>query len=74
MIHHTQKRINGQNIEHQGGPLMNMIDAKHIFMEADTDDFKDYAKNVITNAKKCVRFLKIMVSRYKLMEQIVILL
>ncbi len=37
----------------QGGPLMNMIAAKaQAFMEADTDEFKDYAKNVITNAKE----------------------
>ena len=37
----------------QGGPLMNMIAAKaQAFMEADTNEFKEYAKNVITNAKE----------------------
>ena len=43
----------------QGGPLMNMIAAKaQAFMEADTDDFKDYAKNVITNAKEMCQVFK----------------
>ena len=43
----------------QGGPLMNMIAAKaQAFMEADTDEFKDYAKNVITNAKEMCQVFK----------------
>ena len=43
----------------QGGPLMNMIAAKaQAFMEADTDDFKNYAKNVITNAKEMCQVFK----------------
>ena len=36
----------------QGGPLMHVIAAKAVaFGEALTDDFKTYAKNVVTNAK-----------------------
>ena len=36
----------------QGGPLMHVIAAKAVcFKEALTDDFKDYSKNVINNAK-----------------------
>lgn len=36
----------------QGGPLMHIIAAKaQCFIEASTDDFKDYSNNVIKNAK-----------------------
>ena len=36
----------------QGGPLMHVIAAKAVcFKEALTDDFKDYSKNVLSNAK-----------------------
>jgi glycine hydroxymethyltransferase len=36
----------------QGGPLMNIIAAKaQAFIEADTEEFKDYAKQVVRNAK-----------------------
>src|SRR5690606_30979731 len=36
----------------QGGPLMHIIAAKAVcFKEALSDDFKEYAKNIITNAK-----------------------
>ena len=36
----------------QGGPLMNIVAAKaQAFIEADTESFKDYAKNVVKNAQ-----------------------
>ena len=43
----------------QGGPLMNMIAAKaQAFMEADTDEFKEYVGNVIINAKEMCHVFK----------------
>ncbi|MGC4377353.1 serine hydroxymethyltransferase [Fictibacillus sp. Mic-4] len=43
----------------QGGPLMHVIAAKAVaFGEALTDDFKDYAKRIVDNAKRLADSLK----------------
>ena len=43
----------------QGGPLMHVIAAKaQCFIEAGADDFKDYAKEVMQNAKDMVEVFK----------------
>lgn len=44
---------------YQGGPLEHIIAAKAIcFKEADSDEFKTYAKNIIINTKTCQQTLK----------------
>jgi len=47
------RRINGAIFPGtQGGPLMNIVAAKaQAFMEANTDDFKTYARRVVENAQ-----------------------
>ena len=55
------KRINGAIFPGtQGGPLMHIIAAKaQCFIEANTDEFKEYTRNVIENAKAmCDVFVK----------------
>ena len=43
----------------QGGPLMNIIAAKaQAFIEANTDDFKDYSAKVVANAQAMARVFK----------------
>jgi len=43
----------------QGGPLMHVIAAKAVaFGEALSDDFKDYAANIVANAKALANYLK----------------
>ena len=50
----------------QGGPLMNIIAAKaQAFIEANTDDFKDYSTKVVANAQAMARVFK--ESGYKLL-------
>ena len=50
----------------QGGPLMNIIAAKaQAFIEANTDDFKDYSAKVVANAQAMARVFK--ESGYKLL-------
>ena len=44
---------------YQGGPLEHIIAAKAVcFKEALSDDFKEYAKNVLTNTKACAETLE----------------
>lgn len=49
------KRINSAVFPYyQGGPLEHIVAAKAIcFKEADSDEFKEYAKNIIANTKAC---------------------
>ena len=50
----------------QGGPLMNIIAAKaQAFIEANTDEFKDYSAKVVANAQAMARVFK--ESGYKLL-------
>ena len=50
----------------QGGPLMNIIAAKaQAFIEANTDDFKDYSAKIVANAQAMARVFK--ESGYKLL-------
>ena len=50
----------------QGGPVMNIIAAKaQAFIEANTDDFKDYSAKVVANAQAMARVFK--ESGYKLL-------
>ena len=55
------KRINSSIFPGtQGGPLMNIIAAKaQCYIEANTDEFKEYSKQIINNAKAMARiFIK----------------
>ena len=43
----------------QGGPLMNIIAAKaQCFMEANTEEFKEYSEQVVKNARAMALTLK----------------
>ena len=61
------KKINSAILQGtQGGPLMNIIAAKaQAFIEANTDDFKDYSAKVVANAQAMARVFK--ESGYKLL-------